>query len=219
MKIVYAADNRPTSKYNLINFLHSLQLSNRQDIEIKIAGYSNYCDNCYWNLEALLNFSKPHSDFSIKNSNYKLLRNEISSYNPDLIISDLEPYVSLIAIELNINLYQLSPLCLYYAMDKKDKDTIRLKQFYYHIWEAHSAKNNCIDYILEKSNLNIIVSSFLSKYHFNLSSTFMTLVPDHEDFINALDKQTSLYSSINKYMIKTNNNIEQIKLSKFIEKI
>lgn len=218
MKILYASDNRPTSKNNLDGFLYSLSLSNRKDIEVKVAAYASYYDKCYWNLESLLNFSKPDADFSIKNSNYQLFKNEIKNNKPDMIISDLEPYTSLVALDLNITLYQLSPLCLYHALDKKDKDKLKIKQFYYHLWESRVAKNNCVDYIIKNSNLNIIVSSLLGKYDMNINDNFIALHPDQDEYSNVLDQQTSLYASVNKYLNK--NNIKTyFKLSKFLEKI
>jgi hypothetical protein len=105
-KIVYGAGKRPSANHQLSNFLREIQA------EVKVAAYlesSGSVPEIEWTLDAI--------DYNSELQ--KQLYLDIKDYNPDLIISDGELYVSEIASLLNIKLFYCSSLHLY---DKAKKE-------------------------------------------------------------------------------------------------
>lgn len=116
IKILYAADNRLGSFYQLQRFLWA---TNSKNYEIKIAAYEKSMGNLYvdYTLDCLLNFSDKYDAISY-NGNYKYYYNEIKRFNPDLIITDCEIFTALVALELNIKYWQCSPMLLRYVLSE-----------------------------------------------------------------------------------------------------
>lgn len=121
MKIFYAANNSLSSKIQLYRFLQYNQY------DIKIASYSNIFGSIF-NLESLLNFKK--DNIISYNNNYILLYNLIKRYNPDLILSDLDPYSSNIGFELKIPVWQVSSMILNFGLTKNIKKLIKVYKKY-----------------------------------------------------------------------------------------
>lgn len=117
MRILYAAGNREGSYQQLKRYL---PLFNKSEHQFQIAGFkkslkelsADYC------LDALLNF-RYHQESILFNGNFPYYQKEILKFKPDLIISDLEIYTSLIAIDNNIPLWQVSPALIYYGTVEK----------------------------------------------------------------------------------------------------
>jgi hypothetical protein len=122
MKILYAANNSLSSKNQLYRFLQYNQY------DIRIAAYSNTI-NSHYTLDSLHNIKKQNSIY-FNNNNYILLYENIKKYNPDLIISDLEPFCSSIGFELKIPVWQCSSSILNFALTKEFKKQIKLYKKY-----------------------------------------------------------------------------------------
>lgn len=156
MKILYAADNRLGSYYQLGRFLESIASKN---YDIKIAGYKTSLKNLNadYTLDSLLNFGKSNDNISF-NGNYKYYNNEIKRFNPDLIISDFEIYTSIIALDLKIKLWQFSPINIYYGLDSITKQDIGIYQHYPHLINPNHKRAEYIANILDGSNKKLVPS-------------------------------------------------------------
>lgn len=153
MRILYAADNRKSSYFNLQRFL----LTFNKFHTIKIAAYiKSAIDYADWTLDALLNFSNPTSDRITFNSNFNLYHKEIKNFNPDLIITDLEPYTSYAAIELGKPLWQISPLLLKYAIIEKSKGNAY--KYYSALADKDTERHNYFNQILQYSTNKFLLS-------------------------------------------------------------
>lgn len=156
MKIFYAAGNRLGSYYQLKRFLSSTFSLNH---DIRIAAYKNSLQdlNTDYTLDCLLNFTSNSSSITF-NGNYGYYSNEIKRFNPDLIISDFDPYTSIIAIELNITLWQYSPTNLYYALSKEQKREIEVRKHNTWLLEESPDRNEYIKEIFAASDRNFVLS-------------------------------------------------------------
>lgn len=114
MKILYAAGNRDGSYPQYKRFLQSIKNKN---IILKTAGYQRSIKDldADFTLDALLNFSTDDKGIT-HNGNHNYYSKQIQVFAPDLIISDLEPFTSILALELDIPIWQVSPLLLYWAI-------------------------------------------------------------------------------------------------------
>lgn len=110
LKILYAASNCKGSYHSLKRFRETYG----PFYDIKYAGFSSSLQNDHanWNLDALLDFRNKYQNVSFKNKNFPIFFQEIKNFAPDLVISDLEIYSSYVALELQIPLWQVSPLLL-----------------------------------------------------------------------------------------------------------
>jgi hypothetical protein len=162
MKILYAASNRLGSYYQLKRFLQSVQHKN---YNIKIATFKKSLGdlNADYMLDSLLNFTNPE-EISF-NGNYVYYYNEIKRFNPDLIISDFEIFTSTIALELNIKLWQFSPINLYYGIDNNIKYNLGIHKNYFHLLDSSPKKNGYILNILNNSNRRFILSHIADTSH------------------------------------------------------
>jgi len=114
LKILYAASSRAGAKLQLFRFLHNIQ---GYDIEIKIAGYRKLGIYLDWTLDALNDILHPDL-ISIDNEIFEIYHQQIKAFNPDLIISDLEPYTSYAGQQLDITTWQVSPLLFRIGREK-----------------------------------------------------------------------------------------------------
>lgn len=156
MKILYAAGNRLGSYYQLKRFLDSVADKNHT---VKVAAYKKSLgdQDVDYTLDCLLNFTNPDGPTSF-NGNYAYYRNEIKRFNPDLVISDLEVYSSMLANELNIKLWQVSPLNLYYALNSKTKQNVGIHKNYSHLLESNHKRSEYINYALNYSSRKFVLS-------------------------------------------------------------
>ena len=121
MKILYSCSNRIGAGIQLTRFLENVHH------EVRIAGYMRPTESLShidWTLDALThsNCIKNNSEL-INLFGHKMLPRvcfdgvvtlleEISEYNPDLVICDAEPIVANIAITLGFKLWYISPMHL-----------------------------------------------------------------------------------------------------------
>jgi hypothetical protein len=165
MKVLYAAGNRLGSFFQLKRFLESIQCKN---YDIKIAAYKISMGNIDvdYTLDALLNIANPNN-ISF-NGNFTYYANEIKRFSPDLIISDFDIYTSLIALDLNIKLWQYSPIILYYALKYEIKYNSKLHKTYWHLLDSTPPKNNYIQSIINNSDRRYVVSHICDSAYKNI---------------------------------------------------
>ena len=110
-KILYGASNRNGAKLQLTRLLQHLDPNK---YTLKLAGYRR--SNLYldWTLDALLDFTNP-SHLSIDNDNFEIMFDQIKYFKPDLIISDMDVFVSYAGQLLNKPVWQVSPTLLQHA--------------------------------------------------------------------------------------------------------
>lgn len=157
IKILYAASNYHGSLFQLKRFL---RFSKNPEFEIKIASYDSNIE-CDWNLHSLNDCLTGAGSLNLesKNSNsYKLFR-EIAKWEPNLIISEMNLQVSYIGFTLKIPVWQVSPILLYFALERE----LRIKtNTYKFIQSLYNKYRETFLYLIEKSNKNYIYS-FLSE--------------------------------------------------------
>lgn len=156
MKILYAAANRPGSYHQMKRFLDSVQ---NQNHEIKLAAYKSSMGelDVDYNLDSLLNFTNPDVGISF-NGNYVYYGNEIKRFNPDLIISDLELYSSILGLESGIKVWQFSPVLLYNAIGSDIKYKLGIHKNYSHLLDADHRRNSYATYVIKNSDRRLIPS-------------------------------------------------------------
>jgi hypothetical protein len=174
MRIIYAAANRIGSYYQLIRFLQSVK---HQNHNIKIAAYKNSIKDIDidYTLDSLLNFSNPTQSISY-NGNYNYYLNEIKRFSPDLIISDLEIYSSIIALELNIRLWQYSPILIYYALKNEIAYAIGVHKSYSYLINGSKNMAATIQYILRNSDKRLVLSHICD-------STYADIITNNYEWI------------------------------------
>jgi hypothetical protein len=176
VKILYASNNSIGSYLIQDRFVKNLQ----HNYIIKTSAYRNNISNfsADWNLECLLNFSKPDSEeISFENFNYYFYYEEIKKFNPDLIISDLEIYTSVIALELNIKLWQVSPLLLYFGQNKSIKKELDIYNKHNYLINKNLNKKKFLQNIINNSEKKFIYS-FVADSDLNLEFEFEFVRPD-----------------------------------------
>lgn len=178
LKIVYAANNSYDSKIRLWRFLQSVDGKNYQ---IKIAAYkkSSIPQNIDWTLDSLLNIFNP-SKISFDNDNLKVYYEQIKYFNPDLIISDLEPFTSYVANLLNVKLWQVSPILLSYGLSYADKYRFGIRKNYSHFFRHRTSINQHWQNILDNSDRKFIYSHFADTKHVpTIDSSYQWVRPYH----------------------------------------
>lgn len=235
LKILYAADNRPSSFYSLKRFLDVYG----KFYDIRIAAYTKSVGNLVvnWNLDALLDFRGKCANISLRNSNYALYAREIRRFAPNLVISDLEIYTSNIAIDAGIHVWQVSPLLLYYGTEDKlniykyygatfFKDTGRLQYTNYIL--NNSSKRLVFSHLSDLHNRPILKNSYewvRPNYELLETNTLLTLRGDeisladsyYSNLYNVIDTDYTDHEAIicSKYNIHYNLSGEKSKTSKF----
>lgn len=159
MKILYAASNNQNAKIQLSRFLKAMDGSQHQ---IKIAAYKKSSPkdiSIDWTLDAVLNIYRPDL-LSLNSDNLSIYLEQVKSFSPDLVISDLEYFTSCVANELDITLWQCSSSMINHALSRKEKYNLGL--FKYH---AHSLNRDAVDTqrivnIIDNSNCNFVYSHY-----------------------------------------------------------
>ena len=159
LKIVYAANNSYDSKIRLWRFLQNVEGKNYQ---IKISAYkkSAISQNTDWTLDSLLNIFNP-SKISFDNDQLKIYYEQIKYFNPDLIISDCEPFTSYIAGLLKIKLWQASPILLSYGLAYADKYKFGIRKSYSHFFRHRTSISQHWQNILDNSDRKLIYSHII----------------------------------------------------------
>lgn len=159
MKILYVASNNLNARIQLARFLQAMTGTKHQ---IRIAAYKKSSPkntNIDWTLDALLNIYRPDL-LSLDNDNLSIYFDQIKSFAPDLIISDLEYFTSIIACELNINLWQCSSSLINFALTKKEKYGLGLHKTYAHVISKDGVSSQRTVNIIDNSNRNFVYSHF-----------------------------------------------------------
>jgi hypothetical protein len=212
LKILYSAGNRIGSYYQLKRFLQSIQHKN---YNIKIAAFKKSLGDldADYMLDSLLNFTNPE-EISF-NGNYTYYSNEIKRFAPDLIISDFEIYTSTIALELNIKLWQFSPINFYYAMNNDVKYNLGIHKNYFHLLDSSPKRNGYILNLLNNSNRRFVLSHICDSQYNNIISNnyewarpsfilgygnkkidyFLALLKSNKNIINELKNKNSILFS------------------------
>jgi len=238
LKILYAAGNRLGSFYQLKRFLQSIQHKN---YIIKTAAFKKSLGDLDvdYTLDSLLNFTNIN-EISF-NGNYSYYSNEIKRFSPDIIISDFEIFTSTIALELNIKLWQFSPINLYYAINNDIKYNLGIHKNYFHLLDSSPRKNGYILNLLNNSNRRFILSYIGdSKYNNIVSDTyewvrpnfilgdgskkidyFLALPKSNKNIINELkNKNSLLFSSFTLERfndMRVKNLLEENQIKEYIE--
>lgn len=157
MKILYVAGNRNGSYFQLKRYLPIFKSTEHI---FQIAGYKKSLKeiNTDYCLDALLNFSKPEDKSISFNGNFSFYAKEIYRFNPDLILSDFDIYTSIIALEKNIPLWQISPALLYYGLEYNLKRKIGINKFNTNIISKDLKTNQYIKNILNGSKRKLVLS-------------------------------------------------------------
>lgn len=156
MKILYAASNNQNAKIQLSRFLNAVDKTH----QIKIAAYKKSSPkgiSIDWTLDALLNIYRPDL-LTLHNDNLSIYYDQVKSFEPDVVISDLEYFTSYVANDLNITQVQCSSSMINFALERK----YNLKLFKFH---AHSLNRDALHTqrtvnVLDNSNCNFVYSHF-----------------------------------------------------------
>lgn len=160
LKILYAANNHHNSKFVLERFF--TQCLDKPYI-IKIAAYKKSTPDSIsvdWTLDCLFNMFNPRHISINNNDNFEIYLSQIKSYNPDLIISDLEYFTSIAAIDLNIPVWQCSSNLINFALNQQTKYNLGIFKKYSYLISKRSEESQRLTNIIENSNRNLIYSHF-----------------------------------------------------------
>jgi hypothetical protein len=117
LKILYASSKKTGTAEQLNRFLQAVAPFENT---IKIAAYRGaHCiQPVDWTLDALHDvFNFDH--FSLEGDNIEIYYQQIKNFNPDLVISELEPYTSHIASLLHLPIWQVSSFLLWDGWDER----------------------------------------------------------------------------------------------------
>jgi len=204
MKILYAASNNQNAKIQLSRFLRAMEGSAHQ---IKIAAYKKSSlknVNIDWTLDALLNIYRPDL-LSLYGDNLNIYLEQVKSYAPDLIISDLEYFTSSVAIDLNITLWQCSSSLINYALVRNEKYNLGLFKYHAHALNRDTIHSQRMINVLDNSNRNFVYSHFGDMDEPpTLLDGFQWVRPYHQIARNSIPCQhhiTAAFSVLDKHVI------------------
>jgi hypothetical protein len=133
VKILYAAPN---------NFHGKIQaervLDNLKDHQVKVAAYraSMPDSGMDWCLDPLL-FPRKNNPFAFLENRYlEVYQDQVKSFDPDLIISDMEFYTSYVALNLNKRLWHVSNRLYNFSIDELFKKHINVFKYYKDVYES-----------------------------------------------------------------------------------
>jgi hypothetical protein len=176
MRIVYAADNRYGSTLLLARFI---EIVKPLGIELKVAAYRSSMGDFSvdWTLDALTNnfTSKPMYSH---NGNFDYLKLEIERYKPDLLISDLEIYTSLAALDIGVELWLASPTLLYFALPKQTKISLGLSTKAKYALYSDQRKKAAMEKAIEGAKKRLIVSHIGDTGDIEIDKTFEIVRPE-----------------------------------------
>jgi hypothetical protein len=159
MKILYAASNSYGARIQLSRWLQAMQGTDHQ---IKVAAYKKSSPkgiNIDWTLDALLNIYTP-SLLSTHNDNLSIYYEQVKSYAPDLIISDLEYFTGYVAGSLDATIWQCSSSLITHALLRKERYNLGL--FKYHAFSLNRDTDHTQRTInlIDNSNANFVYSHY-----------------------------------------------------------
>lgn len=130
--------------------------------QIKIAAFRKSSPqgiNIDWTLDALLNIYRPDL-ISLHSDNLSIYLEQVRSFAPDLIISDLEYFTSCVANELNVPLWQCSSSLLNFALIRNEKYNLGLFKYHAHALNRDTLHSQRMVNILDNSNRNFVYSHY-----------------------------------------------------------
>ena len=130
--------------------------------QIKIAAYKNSSPknvSIDWTLDALLNIYKPEL-LSLNNDNLAIYFEQIKSFAPDLVITDLEYFTSYLASQMNIPIWQCSSSLIQYALAPEEKYDLGLFKYYAHSLNRDTDRTQRTINIIDNSNSNFVYSHY-----------------------------------------------------------
>lgn len=211
INILYAASDLENSKIQLSRFLKA---SENKAYNIKIAAFKKSAPknvHIDWTLDALLDFFKPNT-WSLENPNFHIYYEQVKSFKPDLIISDMEYFTSYVANTLNIPLWQCSSSLINYGILKGKKYNLGLWGKYSFIIQQNALNRQQRDrYIIENSNKIFIYSHFGDLFPSpELNKNFEWIRPyhsigkvsipcEHNIVAGMLANDKKIFSLLNKY--------------------
>lgn len=158
MKILYAASNNHNAKVQLARFAEAMV---GKPYQLKVAAYQKSSPkglSVDWTLDCLLNVFRP-DHLSLDNDNLDIYYQQVKSYGPDLIISDLEYFTSYIANSLNVTLWQCSSSLLNFAVTQK-YDVGLFKAYSYLLKKNDAARTQSLINVIDNADLNLVYSHF-----------------------------------------------------------
>lgn len=131
MKILYSINKGFDSYLQLYRFLQYVPNS----IEVRVAGYHSSLNDISadYTIDALFDFYGKIRTGTIFSRICQRFIDEIATYQPDLIINDLDFFTSYAAVELDIPYWLVSPFLFYFAASKALKDRLAVGQQYRYI--------------------------------------------------------------------------------------
>lgn len=158
INILYAAADHANSKIQLSRFINHIDKSK---YNIKIAAYKKSSPKnleINWTLDCLYNmFTKR---INLDNYYLDIYYNQIKSFSPDLIISDLEYFTTNIAHSLGIETWQCSSAALNQSINRKSKANINLFNNYSARLKKQGINSQIFTWMTENSSKNFIYSYF-----------------------------------------------------------
>jgi len=162
LKILYAASDSYSAKIRMMRFLRCID----GKYNVKVAAYkkSGILDIVDWTLDSIKDVASLKYRFD--SDNLAVYYNQVKQFKPDLIISDLEPYTSYIAKELNIKIWQVNPKMLFHGMDRVDKHYLCLRYNFSILFNY-----DCTVYITLNDALNTADRKFVYSHFMDAENT------------------------------------------------
>lgn len=157
LKILYACSNSIGSKIQLERFVKAIK---GKPYKLKIAAYKKSSPenvSIDWTLDCLSNIFDPEWNH-IDNENFDIYFEQVKSFNPDLVISDLEYFTSYIANFLNVTVWQCSSSLLKFALSHEQKYKLGLHKKYSYLMNINCGEYKRILNLIDTSNHNLICS-------------------------------------------------------------
>ena len=156
MKILYAVSRNENAKIQLARFAQAIDSSKHQ---LKIAAYRSSSPNINidWTLDCLSDMFKPDILYT-DSENFHIYFEQVKSFDPDLIISDLEYFTSRIANVLNIPIWQCSSALINTAMTHEQKYNLGLYKYYCEILFSNKLISNKMNNMIDNADRNLIYS-------------------------------------------------------------
>lgn len=155
VKILYASINNFDSTIQMSRFIESIINKN---YSIKLSGYSRFCQSIPidWNIESL--FYTHNKNRRLNTPDIDIYADQIKKFKPDIIISDLEYFTSMIAINLNIPIIQCSSYLLDSAVDSRNKKNFLTQGIQKYSPALKTKNNKFFNIINNNSNYKFVYS-------------------------------------------------------------
>lgn len=167
-KILYSAGDHKGSFFQMKRILENID-HNKYDVKVCAYDRRTKDHQLLVSSDSLLDFRsfKPYTECP-KTFIYEQAKNIIKQFNPDLIISDYDFFISSIANELNIKYWIVSPLLLYLALDLVTKKKLFQAKEFANLFNFRGQEWAKRNNIIENSERNIIYSIFSDFPNFKL---------------------------------------------------